>query len=548
MRGAAACGNGTVNIGGKLTTLANGIASGGADWLKEHPTLVGAGLVALHILLCAALFDPKIHIGGDSATYVLLAESLLTPGDGYALSIDPGPPRAHTKYPPGYPATLAPLVAAFGRNFVVLKLLSMVFTASAVFVFCRYARRGREPLPWFFLALAFAVSPGVIDYSRWMLSDALFLLVTLLALRQLGEDREDERMGRPFWLALAAAAFGFYVRAIGALLLAAASLSYLLRREWRKFLVHGVVGAGATVPWLVRNRLAEGAATPYLEEFLLREAYVPEAGYAGFTDIVWRIVVNVQLYGARELPRALAGSDSSWATSFPVALVAVAVCGLAVLGLARGLRRGPAAREIYLLLTCAALLLFRGSVTDVRYLVPLIPLILIYTVEGAVALARGSRRLLPPRLPVLVAGGLAALALGAQAARVPANLDMLARYRAGDRHAGYHPIYRTVFEAADWVRENTPADATVTVRKPRLFNALTDRRALIYPFSTNPDSVLAVVRRTDYVVVDAGLPLTFEYLVPALAQAKDDFLVVHQTLEPTALVLRVKDAARQRLP
>ena len=501
-----------------------------------------AGLVALHVVLCAALFEPKIHTGGDSATYVLLAESLLTPGDGYSGSWEPGPPQAHTKYPPVYPAFLAPLVAIFGRNFVVLKLLSVVFTAASVFLFCRYARRRREPTPWFFLALAFAVSPGVIDYSRWMLSEAPFLLFTLFALWQLDRDRDEEGMGWPFWLALLAAVIGFYVRSIGALLLAAGSISYLTRRKWRKFLVHGVVGAGLTVPWLVRNRLAEGAATPYLEEFRLSNVYNPEAGHLGLSGMVERFFENGWLYATRELPRALAGSDSSWAGALPVAALAVLVSGLVLVGLARALRRRPGAPEFYFVLTCAAIMLFQASVNDVRYLVPLVPLILIYTMDGAGVCARASRRFLSPALPVLVAGALAALALGAQAARIPANLDMITRYAAGDPHAGYYPGWRRFFEAAEWVKSNTPPDAAVIVRKPRLFNILTDRRALVYPFSTRPESVLRVVRETDYVVIDAIHPTTSRYLVPAVQQELDGFQILHETQPPATWILGVRNA------
>ena len=517
-------------------------------WLKERIPGVTAAMVGLHLLLCAALFDPKIHTGGDSVTYVLLAESLLTPGDGYALSIDPGPPRVHTKYPPGYPATLAPLVAIFGRNFVVLKLLSFVFTAGAVLVFCRYALRGREPLPWFFLALAFAVSPGVIDYSRWMLSEAPFLFFTLLALWQLDEDRDSEGMGRPFWIGLAAAVISFYVRSIGTLMLVAASLSYLVRREWRKFFVHGTIGAGLTIPWLVRNRLAADRTTPYLEEFLLSNIYNPEAGYLDFAGRVARVFDNGFLYATRELPRALAGSDGSWAATPPVVLVAVVVCGLVLHGLVRALRRRPAAPEFYFILTGATIMLFQSSVNDVRYLVPLIPLFLVYTNDGATALAGASRGFPPARLPVLVTAALAALAVGSQAARIPANADMTARYRAGDRYAGYHPAWGTFFDAAEWVKANTPADAVVTVRKPRLFNALADRRSLVYPFSTEADTVLRVVGETDYVVIDALFPTTRRYLLPALQQARVDFHVAHRTREPVTLVLGVKDAARPPNP
>ena len=511
-------------------------------WLEARIPQVTVGLVALHIVLCAALFEPKIHTGGDSATYVLLAESLLTPGDGYSVSWEPGPPQAHTKYPPVYPAFLAPLVAIFGRNFVVLKLLSIVFTAASVCVFCRYARCRRETMPWFFLALAFAVSPGVIDYSRWMLSEAPFLLFTLFALWQLDRDRDEKGMGWPFWLALLAAVIDFYVRSIGALLLAAGSLSYLTRRKWRKFLVHGVVGAGLTIPWLVRNRLAEGAATPYLEEFLLSNVYNPEAGHLGLSGMVARFFENGWLYASRELPRALAGSESTWAGGLLVVALAVLVSGLVLIGLARALYRRPGAPELYFVLNSAAIMLFQTSVNDVRYLVPLIPLILIYATDGAGVLARAGRRILPPFSPVLVTGALAGLALGAQSARIPANLDMVTRYAAGDPHADYHPAWRRFFEAAEWVKANTPPDAAVTVRKPRLFNVLADRRTLVYPFSTVPDSVLRVVRETDYVVIDAIHPTTSRYLVPALQQELDSFQIVHETQPPSTWILGVRDA------
>ena len=518
---------------------------------------VTGGLVVLHVALCVALFDPKIHTGGDSVTYVLLAESVLDAGDGYSLSLEPGPPEAHTKYPPGYPIMLAPLVAAFGRNFVVLKLLSMAFTAGAVLVFCVYARRGRDPVPWLCLALAFAVSPGVIDYSRWMLSEAPFLFFTVAALWLLGEDEETSGMGRAFWLGLAASVAGFYMRSIGALLLTGASLSYLLRREWRKFLVHGVVGAGLTIPWLVRNQLVTGSTTPYLEEFLLQNVYAPEAGQLDFAGVVGRFFTNGWLYATRELPRTLVGSDSAWSGNLLVGCVAVAVCLMALVGLARALRARPNAGGLYLILTCVAIMLFQTSVNDVRYLVPLIPLILIQGADGARVLGDQVARRIDrgaaltaraARLPVYIMGLLAAIALGAHAARIPGNLEMMARYNAGDRYAGYAPAWRNFFGAARWIEENTPPDAVVTVRKPRLFNAVADRRVRLYPYSTSADSVLRVVHETDFVLIDALFPTTRMYLVPALQQQPDDFFLAHQTDPPVTWVLGVTDAALDREP
>ena len=503
---------------------------------------VTGGLVTLHVVLCAALFEPKIHTGGDSVTYVLLAESVLRTGDGYSLSLEPGPPEAHTKYPPGYPMLLAPLVAVAGRDFVLLKLVSLLFTAGSVLVFCLYARRERDWLPWLAVALAFAVSPGVIDYSRWMLSEAPFLFFTLVAIWMLREDACDGKIGRPFVLALLASIAGFYMRQIGALLLAGASLAFLMRREWRKFLVHGVVGGGLTIPWLVRSQLVSGETTPYLEEFLLENVYNPEAGYLGFSGLVGRFFENGMLYATRELPRALVGSDSAWSASLPVVCVAVVVCVLALAGLIRALRSKPGAAEFYLILTCVAIMLFQSSVNDVRYLVPLIPLVLAYAADGATVLAGRAKRSgwLAP-LPVYAMGLLAALATSAHLARIPGNMETIARYHAGDTYAGYHPAWRNFFESAEWVEANTPPDAVVTVRKPRLFHALTDRRVRRYPFSTDTDSVLMAVHETDYVLLDAIFPTTRQYLLPAIGQEPESFFLAHQTRAPETLVLGVRN-------
>lgn len=511
--------------------------------LNSRAVRIVGGLAALHLLLCAVLFDPKVHTGGDSVTYVLLAESLLRAGDGFALSMAPGPPEAHTHYPPGYPALLAPAVALFGRNFFALKLLSVLFTTASVVVFCLYTRRGREPVPWLCLGLAFAVTPGVIDYSRWILSEAPFLLLTLVALWGLRADSEAERIGPAFVVALLASVASFYVRSIGALLLAATSTAYLVNRRWPRLVVHGIAGSALTIPWLVRNQFVADSASPYFAQFRLANVYAPEAGNLDLIGFGGRLLENLWLYASREMPRLLVGSDSPWTTHPVMTAAGVAVSALAALGLVRACRR-PAAREFYVVYMGLAILLFQESVNDVRYLVPLVPLILIYLFDAVGALGRGARRRAPGFSPPVVATvALAVVALWSAAARAPANLDMIRQYRSGDVYAGYHPAWRNFFETAVWVAENTPDDAVVTVRKPRLFHALSGRRVRLYPYS-RPDSVLRMIRSTDYVVVDPIHGTTLRYLLPGIQQAPESFFLVHETSAPVTSVLGVRDPVR----
>ncbi len=509
-----------------------------AGLTEQRTRLVVGMFVAVNLFLCIALFEPKLHTGGDSSSYVLLAESVARLGDGYAQSLEPGPPQAHVQYPPGYPLLLAPLTMIAGRNFVALKMLSVLLTVASVLVFALYARKRAGPGLWIFLAAAFAVNPLVVDYSRWILSEAPFLFFTILALYLIHDD-EGKEMGRSFWLGLLGVLWCYYVRSVGIMLVGGASIAYLVRREWRKFFVHAAVSTAVILPWMIRNQLRQGTVTPYLDQFLLRSVYEPEAGYLNISGMVTRFFTNVQIYSAREFPRALVGSDSAWAGGGFLKILAVVLCGFLVVGLVQIMRKRMEAAEAYFLLSCLAIFLFEEVVSDVRYLLPLIPLALIYIAEGISVAARFVRVKSASRVPAVAMVLLMVIGLSAQAGRIPQNIDLLGRYAAGDHYAGYSPNWRTFFEAADWVKANTPQDAVVTVRKPRLFNLWADRRVKLYPFTSKTDSVLETVFSTDYVVVDQVTGTTFRYLVPALETAPGRFAEVFRTEEPVTWVLSV---------
>ena len=510
-----------------------------APWDRRPRWAIGA-LAVLNLALCLVLFEPKLHTGGDSSHYVILAESVLRAGDGYADAYLAGEPVPHTKYPPLYPMLLAPLLALFGRNFVVLKLLSVALTVGSVFVFTVLVRERYGSPVWFWLGLAFAASPVVVDYSHWMLSEAPYLFFTLLALLFLHRERAEERIGRYFWLALLAIVATYYVRGIGVVFIAAGSLYLLATRQWRKTAIYSAVAAALSLPWFIRNQVLSGEATPYLEQFLLQSVYEPEAGYHDLGGMIGRFFTNVWIYSAREMPRVLAGSESAWAATGLLKGLALLLCALALVGFVHVVRRRLGAEEIYFALSCLAILLFEEVVSDVRYLMPLVPLILFYATDGALLAAgyvRSLRGVATPAVAILAV--VAAVGLLAQLARVPANVEMIRQYARGDRYAGYHPAWRSFFGAADWIAATTPADAVVTVRKPRLLHLWADRKVLEYPFSTDADSVLSVILESDYVVVDQISGTTGRYLVPAIESAPARFRVVHQTEGVPTWVLQV---------
>ena len=133
----------------------------------------------------------------------------------------------------------------------------------------------------------------------------------------------------------------------------------------------------------------------------------------------------------------------------------------------------------------------------------------------------------------------ALLGVGVQLRLIPDNLNMIGRYLRGNPYAGYPAPWRNLYLAGDWIRENTPKESVINVRKPRLFYLHTSRKVWGYPFTTNTDSVLTRITASDYVVVDAVSGTTYRYLIPAIQKVPERFKMVYRLDNPFTGVLEV---------
>ncbi len=515
------------------------------SWIKEHTRQIMLASLALNLLACLALFDPKPHTGGDNASYIILAESILRPGDGYSDNITPGAPKPHTQYPFGYPLLLSPAVWLFGRNVVVLKLFSIALAVGSVAIFSALAGRLLPPAAWAGLTLAVALNPVIVDYSHWVLSEIAFLFFSLLSLYLMLRSEEPAsagKYGRWFWLGVLSLAFTAHIRTIGLGFAVAGFAYYGLRRCWVRLAVFTVAVSLLLAPWMIRNRLVtQGENAGYANQLLLKNPYTPEEGTVGVAGLAGRVLRNVKIYAGGELARVVLGSELVSGKNAAIVTVSV-LCALLILtGLAAGLAGGPGFLEVYVMVYLSVVLLWPEAWSDVRFLMPVVPLLLFFLVRGVELAARlvsstASAAGYPAAAAALV---LATVGLGCQLTRVPENLSMIGRYLDGDPYAGYPINWRRLFEAADWVAENTPESSVITVRKPRLFYLHTGRKVNGYPFTTDRDSVFVEISRTDYVVIDAVSGTTYRYLVPAVQEHSADFKVEFVKQNPLTAVLKV---------
>lgn len=491
------------------------------------------GVVAVTTLVVYTVFNPLPHLGGDNAGYVALAHGLLTQGT-YTDVFDPqGLP--HTKYPPVFPLLLALLIAAGARTWVALKATAAVATVAAVAFTYLWAARTLRALGAFAVALLVGLSVGVVYYSQWVLSDPLFLALTVGSLYALARaDGRTSAGGTAIdirWLAVGVLGTGlaYFTRSAG-LPLVIALLGWLaLRRAWRSL---GVTTAVLGIPmaaWLLRGR--SGGVAQYASEFWMVNPYDPSLGTVGPADLVGRVMQNAIGYATNHLPTGVVGGDAPAVALLGLCLVTAATAGW-LLRLRE--RIGPA--ELFFPLYWGVILVWPTVWSGDRFALPLLPLIFVY---GALALRAATRRLPDAVHPILATVALLVLLVPAAddwrraASRTPACPEEL---RGRDLWACYGPRIQSFMTAASWSATGLPDGSAVLSRKPRHFYVQSGVPSRAFAFFEDAEAhlELADTLGARYILLDQWDGFAARYVGAAVRERPGAFCFVQGFGEPAA--------------
>ena len=495
------------------------------------PWLLLGAVVVVETILVVGAFNPAPHTGGDNAGYVSLAHALLTTGD-YTETFDPaGLP--HTKYPPVFAALLAVLMALGARTWVALKSAAALSTIAAAALAYLWAARRVGPWAALGVALLFGASSAVVYYSHWVLSDPLFVALTMAALWAL--DREGGGAAGPApvargWLALGvlAAGLAYFTRSAG-LPLVGALLGWLAwRRRWAALGASGLAIGVPALLWWARGRGAPGS---YAAEFWMVDPYQPALGRVGPAALVPRALENLGGYVLGHAPAGIVGARGAWVSVLGVLLVAAALYGWAR---AARLRLGPA--ELFCPLYAGLILLWPTVWSGDRFVLPLYPLLFLY---AALAL-----RELAARVPRLV-GNVAAAALvltialpsaGSWAREARGARACAEAVEADGAFACWGPRVGAFVTAAEWTGAALPDGAAVLTRKPRIFYVLSGVPSRTFPFEADPQALLTLADElgAEYVLLDEWDGLAGAYVGGAVAARPGAFCFVRSFGRPGA--------------
>jgi hypothetical protein len=329
----------------------------------------------------------------DGAGYAVLAEALRT-GQGYRAIDRPDAPR-HAHFPPGYPLLLAALWRVTGPSAPAAHALSAACTTAAVLLTWRWLTRRYRPRVALLLGCALAVNWTWGRIGSAIQSEPLFLLLLAASLNAADRAaRGPAARGVVLGVLLGAATL---TRHVGVMVAVALILELLLRRRRATAAASALTFALLLAPW---------AAWLAIVRVDTQIAKVP---VAGLPEVVGRQVV----FYVQRIPDAIVGPLVEIGTVFrpqwrvPATLLAAAATCVVLLGWLRCLRSRRRRVAALVPLAMLALLLVWPFQEAGRFLVPLVPFLLVGAMEGLAVLiatlgARASRpqsgasRSLPP--------------------------------------------------------------------------------------------------------------------------------------------------------
>lgn len=343
-------------------------SSGARTWLAGF-------LIATAATLCIVVqTNPTAPPRYDGAGYAVLATSLLD-GDGYRAIDHPDRPR-HAHFPPGYPGFLALVWRIAGRSDFASHAASLLCTVAATLAAWLWFRAMYVRPVALAMATALACNWAWSRTGGGVQSEPLFELLGQLAILAAvapiprGEIRRGVLLG-----ALLGAAV--LTRHVGLALAAAVFLDLALRRRWRAFAATAAVLIAVATPWIVWQVGLAGGGTQL--------GLLVQAGRSG-----GGLVDRAVFYGDR-IPDQLTGpfvevatapgrSPTLRAVARPWAWPATAliVAGwIAALAVPRRRLAGLAA------LVSLAMLLVWPYTEAGRFLIPLVPCLIVGAVEGS---------------------------------------------------------------------------------------------------------------------------------------------------------------------
>jgi hypothetical protein len=440
-------------------------------------------LLVVHALVAWLARAPGILLGHNDAMYVLLGESLRTFTYREVWYANTPP---HAMYPPVYPAILGTLQALNGNGFNWLISANVLASTVALGLLFDVVRRWRGAGTALLCLAALAVNPLVVSAAGTLGAETQMILAVALVLWALAHEERGTHMSV---IAAAGAIAAALLRTAAVPLVATVALYWLSRRRYRAVTLFAAACLLTVGAWLLWSAVAphQAPGRSYVADAMVRSEQMSLV-----QNLATRISGHVAryasiVYWSLPMPTLRGTPLDNW-LGVPLIFGALAA---GIVTMMRTWR--PAA---LLLVLYGALLAVWPYIED-RFLVPVLPVLVIAAVVGITVAAQlrapAIRIVAAAVFTVLLATGAVwtssavAKGIGCDRSQSLPSASCLVPGEAG------------FFEAVRYIREHTAPDAVFLSAKPATLYYYTGRRSVIRELAArqSPDTFLPLLKEYD---------------------------------------------------
>ncbi len=497
------------------------------EWLENIIYLIVLSILFLSVY--SYTFDEKLDLNGDNAYYYVLGKAL-SQGEGYVniASINKGP---NNHFPPGYPFIIS-LFMHFSDNTTFLKILNGVFLLISIILLYEFFKRISGHIKLAFVTVFFlTLNAHLLQYGTMMMSEISFILFSYICLMLVhkSEFKDDFYKNPSFYLILFSLAASYYIRSTGLALFGGIFLYFLLRKKWKVALSLAAGFVIFALPWIIRGQKLGGSS--YLEPLVMVNPYRPELGNADFGGYITRFISNVARYITREIPNSsFPFIQVNYINNISVMewILGIAILVLSFYGFYKLWRKGLLF-VCYLLATFGILLLWPEVWRGVRFVLPVMPLILFSILTGIYYLVEQFLSSIKIKFNILLL-----VIFGLAFTEPIKSLHQKAR-------SPYPLSWQNYFKIANYFKEENIRDVVVICRKPMLFYLKSGTYTAPYLYSKDVEEMINDMKekKADYVVLDnLGYRQTYEYLYPVIRNNQNIFPLVLSLPNPDTYLLK----------
>ena len=457
--------------------------------------IVAYSVIGIAVVFFILTIRPGHDWGGDFALYIEHAINIAT-GQPYSdtwFVYNPREPFVSPRsYPPVYPLLLAPVYKLFGLDLYAMKIAGILVFAVFLLLYYRYVcNRLDSPIAQVLVVACMAFSPWFWEAKDRILPDFLFILILYCSIMLFDRMTSMRRSGQPEYLLAVGGGLLicllYATRSLGMLIVPALFMHDIVRRRTvsRATVIVTIV---FSIFYVTQNAFLhtdqsyfDGLKTVNVEE----QEGVDNSDREGVANEGYLAVIknNIEALGER-IPRKLYNYSSKMSAYWyvgdsviPAGMLLAVMTILAIAGFFDLITRSPSMGD-YFALTYILILLVVPFAQQ-RYLLPLVPLYLLYIIRATEQL----KQLAKNRRTGLCSGFMNA---------IPAIVCVIitASYASSYAMSNSEAIARGVEssesrELFDFIQENTPLDSLLVFHKPRPLALFTGRN--VFKYNWEPD-------------------------------------------------------------